>query len=82
MNFGKVKSLNFVVFLLESVSSSNFSSLIKLYRKILGKLKIFCLRLHLESLFPSLHLQQKFLKPVFFNFKEAITDWSWLLNQS
>ena len=63
-NFGMVKSLDFAAFLLESVSSSNFSSLIKLYCKIFGKLKIFCLRLYLESLFPSWHLQQKVLKLV------------------
>ena len=44
VNFGMVKSLNFAVFLLESGSSSNFSSLIKLYWKIFGKLKIFCFK--------------------------------------
>ena len=82
VNCGTVKSLNFAIFLLESASSSNFSSLIKLYCKIFGKFEIFCLRLYLESLFPSWHLQQKFLKLVFFNSEEEIADWSWLLNQS
>ena len=80
VRFDMVKSvtvtLNFSVFLLESVSSSN------LYCKKFGKLKIFCLKLYLESLFLSRHLHQKFFKFVFFNSEETITDWSWLLNRS
>ena len=52
VHFGMVKFLTFAMFYL-SVSSSDFSSLIKLQRKIFGKLKIFSLKLHLESLFLS-----------------------------
>ena len=62
---------------------SNISSLLKLYCKRLGIFTVFCLKLYLESLFPSWHLQWKFFKLVFFfNSEETVTDWSWLLNQS
>ena len=38
VHFGIIKSLNLAVFLLETVSSSNFSSLIKLYRQNIWKI--------------------------------------------
>ena len=44
VRFDMVKSFNFAVFLPESVSSFNISSIIKLYSRKFAKLKIFCLK--------------------------------------
>ena len=78
LRLNMTKSLNFVLFLVESVSCSNISSLLKLYHKRFGKFKTFSLKLYLGPLFPSWHLQWKFLKLVFLNSEEKVTDWSWL----
>ena len=66
------KILNFAGFLLESVSSSNFSSLIKLYCKIFGKLKtLFKPGIFISKLTSAAKVPQACI----FNSEEAITDY-------